>query len=149
MAARYVIRRVLVGVVVAGLGVAGYVVIGDVRGTGRASAGRTAQAQLDERVQQLVSAAAPVQVAIAARNTATGQTFDFGPAQGMIAASVSKLHVLEALLLAHEQSRTDLSDDEDQQATAMIENSDNDAGQALWNSLAPRPEWQRPIARCS
>ncbi len=46
----------------------------------------------------------------------------------MITASVSKLDVLEALLSLTSRAHTDLSADEDQLATAMIENSDNDVG---------------------
>lgn len=128
-------RRLLVAAVVIAVGVGAYVIVDSTRGSGSAGASRTAQADLTQRVQNAVGAVAPVQVAIAARNTATGQTFTFGPTSGMITASVSKLDVLEALLVTHEQAHTDLSADDDQLATAMIENSDNDSGQTLWNEV--------------
>jgi hypothetical protein len=72
---------------------------------------------------------------VSALDLSSGRRLDYGATSGMIDASVSKLDVLEALLLAHQDSHTPLDGEDDELATAMIEHSDNDAGQALWNGL--------------
>lgn len=74
-------------------------------------------------------------VSVAAIDLTSGRRFDYGATSGMIDASISKLDVLEALLLHHQQAHTPLTAEEDALATAMIERSDNRAGQALWDEL--------------
>ena len=75
------------------------------------------------------------EVAISVLDPSTGRTYDFGPTSGLTAASISKLDILEALLLSHERAHTTLSDGQDASANAMIKQSDNDAGQSLWDAL--------------
>jgi hypothetical protein len=78
-------------------------------------------------------------VSIAAVDLTSGRRFEYGARGGMIDASVSKLDVLEALLLHHQDARSPLTGEDEELATAMIEHSDNDAGQALWNELGYAP----------
>jgi hypothetical protein len=91
---------------------------------------------LTDRVEALTSQPASSDYAsVAAVDLTTGARFSYGATGGMPDASISKLDILEALLLAHESSHTTLSAETDELATAMIEHSDNDAGQSLWNGL--------------
>lgn len=76
-----------------------------------------------------------ITTSIAAFEPTSGDRLDFGQADGMIDASISKLNILECLLLTHEDAKTPIDADTDSVATSMIENSDNDAGQSLWDSL--------------
>jgi beta-lactamase class A len=77
----------------------------------------------------------PRDISVAAVDLSTGRHFDYGVRHGMIDASVSKLDVLEALLLHHQDTHTPLAGQDAELATAMIEHSDNEAGQLLWNEL--------------
>jgi len=52
----------------------------------------------------------------------------------MVAASVIKLDLLEALLYSSQQSGQPLSATDDSNAEAMIKNSDNAAGDRVWNA---------------
>lgn len=72
-------------------------------------------------------------VSVSAVDLISGQRFDYGATSGMVDASVSKLDVLEVLLLHHQQAHTPLTAEDDALATSMIEHSDNRAGQALWD----------------
>jgi len=74
-------------------------------------------------------------VSVAARNLSTGVSFNWGSTSGMTTASTVKLDVLETLLLQHQQSGTPLSSEEDAEAQAMIEQSDNDAADQLWADI--------------
>ena len=78
-------------------------------------------------------------VSVAAVELTSGRRFDYGATSGMIDASVSKLDVLEALLLHDQQAHTPLTTEDDALATAMIEHSDNGAGQTLWDGLGYAP----------
>ena len=74
-------------------------------------------------------------ISVAAIDLISGRRFDYGATSGMVDASVSKLDVLEVLLLHHQQAHTPLTAEDDLLATAMIERSDNRAGQTLWDEL--------------
>jgi hypothetical protein len=71
-------------------------------------------------------------VSVAALNTKTGAYFRYGATSGMRTGSVAKLFVLDALLAAHEREGTQLSEDEQELARPMIENSDNKAEYQLY-----------------
>jgi beta-lactamase class A len=129
---------ILAAVAVLVVAVASLVVIRPVSAS-RSSAANAWTARLTAQVQQLVTAAAPVQVAISAVDIGDGRTFDFGPTSGLVAASVSKLLILEALLMSREKAHAPLTEDQDALATAMIEHSDNDEGQTLWDELGAAP----------
>ena len=147
MVSRYVIRRGVVSVVAVGAVVLAGVAVNavassrhaDASARESASASEALRDDLTSQVQKIATASPGVQIAVSALDPSTGKEFDFGPTSGMVAASVSKLDILEALLLAHEQDHTALTDQEDQLASAMIEHSDNDEGQTLWNSLGSAP----------
>ena len=57
----------------------------------------------------------------------------------MVTASVVKLELLETLLLQHEQSRQPLSSYENSVATSMIENSNNDSAEDVFEDVGDRP----------
>jgi hypothetical protein len=72
---------------------------------------------------------------VAARNLDTGTRFTFGSSGGQITASVVKVDILETLMLQLQASDKDLTDDEDTEATNMIEDSDDGAADDLWNDI--------------
>jgi Beta-lactamase enzyme family len=74
-------------------------------------------------------------VSVSATNLTTGATFSWGAGSGMVTASVVKLDTLETLLLQHQTSGQPLSSEEQDEATEMIENSDNDAADSLWDDV--------------
>jgi beta-lactamase class A len=78
-------------------------------------------------------------VSVSATNLTTGATFSWGATSGMVTASVIKLDTLETMLLQHQQAGTALSSYEQSEATLMIENSDNDAADALWADVGSDP----------
>ncbi|MCE0763266.1 class A beta-lactamase-related serine hydrolase [Pseudonocardia kujensis] len=77
----------------------------------------------------------PGSVSVAGLNLDTGTRVRYDAAAQVVTASVIKLDILEALLLAHQDDGTVLAGPELGQATAMIVNSDNDAATALWNAV--------------
>jgi hypothetical protein len=81
----------------------------------------------------------PRDASVAALDLTSGRRFDYGAMRGMIDASVSKLDILEVLLLHHQDAHTPVDGADDQLATAMIEHSDNAAGQTLWDELGYAP----------
>ena len=78
-------------------------------------------------------------VSVAAVDMSSGRHFRYGATHGMVDASVSKLDILEALLLHHQHDNTTVDGEDDLLAAAMIEHSDNGAGQTLWNELGYAP----------
>ena len=74
-------------------------------------------------------------VSIAALDTVTGQSMQYGSSSGMVAASAVKAEILVATLLDHQDAGTSLSDADDLRATQMIESSDNDAASALFDEV--------------
>ena len=74
-------------------------------------------------------------ISVAEVNISTGASYHYGPSTGMWTASVYKLFVLETLLV---QNGGPLSGVEAEQATTMIENSDNVAGYALFEAAGGR-----------
>jgi hypothetical protein len=97
-----------------------------------------AVAATDRRVRTLTAQVAPGGVSVAALNTATGARYRYGATDGMLTGSVVKLDILETLLLQHQDRGTQLSDDEADTARTMIENSDNDAAEALYYAIGGR-----------
>ena len=76
-------------------------------------------------------------ISVAALNLSTGASYHWGATGGMDTGSIVKLYILETLLLQTQDSGG-LSDDEQQNATTMIENSDNDAAEALFDDIGGR-----------
>ncbi|MBV9592727.1 MAG: serine hydrolase [Actinobacteria bacterium] len=95
----------------------------------------TPKATVDAEIASLTSSLGPSGVSVAALNTVTGASYSYGATGGMNTGSVVKLDILETLLLEHQQAGQPLTDDEDANAMSMIENSDNDAAEALWEDV--------------
>ncbi|MEP6599909.1 MAG: serine hydrolase [Actinomycetota bacterium] len=95
----------------------------------------------------LIQGRADDAVSVAALNTVTGASFSAGAASGMTEGSLMKLDLLETLLLQHQDAGTWLDDDETSAATAMIVNSDNDAGTFLYWRIGRAPALQAANAR--
>lgn len=93
-----------------------------------------AQTQLSSTLADLLSNEA-TDYSIAASDPMTGVTYSYGSTGGMYTASIVKGEILAALLLQHQDAGTDLTPEQLSQATAMIEQSDNDAASALWNDI--------------
>jgi hypothetical protein len=77
-------------------------------------------------------------LSVAAYNTSTGTTYSAGATSGMITASVIKLELLETMLLQHENSHTALTSYENSIATTMIENSNNDSAEDVFEDDGDR-----------
>lgn len=86
-------------------------------------------------------------VSVAALNMKTGARFSFGAAGGMRTGSVAKLLLLEAVLLQHQEAGTQLSEDELELATSMIENSDNQAEYSLYLDAGGRDALAAAVPR--
>jgi hypothetical protein len=74
-------------------------------------------------------------VSIKAVDLHDGVTWAYGASGGMRTGSIVKLIILETLLLQHQKAHTTLSSAQRALATRMIENSDNSAASALWNTI--------------
>lgn len=91
-------------------------------------------------VQQLLSAAvAPLvtaddgHVSVAVDDLSTGQTASYGGTEEYHTASIVKVDILSTLLYQAQQEDRQLSETEQELATTMIENSDNDAASDLYD----------------
>ena len=87
------------------------------------------------QVSALVAGLGAGGASVAAVNLGTGATFSYGASSGMTMGSVAKVDILETLLLQRASTHTMLSANEVSLATTMIENSDNNAADALWADL--------------
>ncbi len=90
------------------------------------------RAAVDAAVRKLSAQLPAGGVSVSALDTQTGAHYRYGATSGMRTGSVYKLFVLEALLLQHQDEGTQLTDDEVELATPMIENSDNKAAYQLF-----------------
>ena len=105
-----------------------------------ASASAAALAAYNAKVNTLTSLAAGSSVgaiSVAAINLSTGASFQWGATGGMDTGSIVKLYILETLLL-QKQNSGGLSESEQATATTMIENSDNDAAETLFEDIGGR-----------
>jgi hypothetical protein len=98
-----------------------------------ASGGAAAMPSLTDQIRAQTPSGVAVQVSII--DLEDGAQFSDDSHAGAIEASISKLDILEMLLLQAADSQTALDGDTSGLASSMIEQSDNDAGQTLWNSL--------------
>jgi beta-lactamase class A len=89
----------------------------------------------------LAKALAPVlrhrtgRIAVGVTDLSTGVTVTYHARQSFHTASIVKAGILATLLLQLQRQRTVPSVDEQDLATAMIEDSDNNAASALWNTI--------------
>ncbi|MCW2648631.1 MAG: lppW [Pseudonocardiales bacterium] len=112
--------------------------------TSSPAAPRTSPADADDLADfestRIVGSLPTGSVAIAATNPDTGQSYTFGATGGMVTASIVKLDLLEVLLLQHQRAGTPLDANEDAEAVAMIENSDNSAAESIFLGICGRDE---------
>ena len=106
----------------------------------------------------------PGRLAVGIIDQTTGRTAVYHGTWPFDTASIIKADILAVLLIQHQQIGTALSPDERRLATAMIEDSDNNAATALWDAVEggmgmegrqrrPRPAphvagRQRHLGRC-
>ena len=74
-------------------------------------------------------------VAVAVSDPGEGLTATYHPDRRFDTASIVKADILAVLLIQHRQTGTPLSEGEQELATQMIEDSDNDAATALWDAV--------------
>jgi hypothetical protein len=112
--------------------------------TSSPAAPRTSPADADDLADsestRIVGSLPTGSVAVAATNLDTGQSYTFGATGGMVTASIVKLDLLEVLLLQHQRAGTPLDANEDAEAVAMIENSDNSAAESIFLGIGGRDE---------
>jgi beta-lactamase class A len=73
---------------------------------------------------------------VAITDLSTGRSLAYGGGgHGFATASIVKMDILATLLLQAQDQGTTLTDDQEQLATTMIENSDNDSATALWDEI--------------
>lgn len=102
--------------------------------TARAAAATAATAA----VTALAAGKDPSSISVAACNMATGASYSWGATSGMLTGSIVKLWILETLLLQDQDNGTSISAAEQGTATLMIENSDNDAAEDLFEDIGDR-----------
>jgi Beta-lactamase enzyme family len=93
----------------------------------------------------LTAALAPVRrsqtgsLAVGVTDLSTGLTASYHPHELFHTASIVKADILATLQLQLQRQHAGLSPAEQQLATAMIEESDNDAASALWDTIGAAP----------
>lgn len=87
------------------------------------------------QMSALAAGLPPGSVSVAARNLVTGATLIFGSSGGQPMASVAKVDILETLMLQEQTSGGGLTRNQDTDATAMIEDSDDGAADDLWSDI--------------
>jgi hypothetical protein len=92
----------------------------------------SAAAGTDSAITALIDQAPSGGASVSALNLATGKSVTLGASSGMLEASISKIALLEILLLEHEDEHTTLSSYEDSELHQMIENSSNDAANEVF-----------------
>jgi hypothetical protein len=81
-------------------------------------------------------------IAAGVADPADGITAAYHAGRAFDTASIVKADILAVLLLQHQQTGTALSEDEQQLSTEMIEDSDNNAASALWDTVGGAPGMQ-------
>jgi len=86
----------------------------------------------DNSLASLIAQAPAGGVSVSAVNLATGKHITMGASRGMLEASVSKIALLEILLLERQDAGQLLSSHEDDELTEMIEHSSNAAADEVF-----------------
>ena len=86
----------------------------------------------DNSLSDLIGDAPSGGVSVSAVNLATGKHLSAGATHGMLEASVSKIALLEILLLERQDAGKLLTPNEDAQLTQMIEHSSNEAADEVF-----------------
>jgi beta-lactamase class A len=84
---------------------------------------------------RLVEHLPPGSISVAARNLQTGAGFRYGSNGGHTSASIFKVNILGALMLKHQASGAQLSENESHNASVMIVTSDNDSATHLFQDV--------------
>ena len=115
------------------------------RGTDRRATPLSPSARASDRDARLAAVLTPVlrahagTLAVGVVDPAAGITVTYHGRRSFDTASIVKADILAVLLLRHQRSDTDLSEDEKELAAKMIEESDNDAASALWDVIQRAP----------
>ena len=110
-----------------------------------APAGTAIRARACPAHAALTAALAPVlrsqtgYLAVGVTDLSSGVTASYHPHELFHTASIVKADILATLLLQAQRQHAGLSLAEQQLATAMIEESDNDAASALWDTIGAAP----------
>jgi beta-lactamase class A len=99
-----------------------------------AAGAASARAAVDPetRFERLVDRAGPGATSVAVLDERTGRTLARGATHGMRCASIVKVLILEAVLLVDQRHSVEPDASQRALATSMIEHSDNDAADALY-----------------
>jgi len=89
----------------------------------------------------------PVSITAAVVNTRTGESFVYRPGTRAITASIMKVDILETLLAETQAGDRDLTEEERELSHRMIDESDNDAAEDLWELVGGAPAVARYNAR--
>ncbi|MFE3505777.1 serine hydrolase [Kitasatospora sp. NPDC059160] len=95
-----------------------------------------APAPVADEALRSAAARADGALSVSVTDLTTGQSLTYGaPGHGFATASIVKVDILATLLLQSQDGGTALTAAQQDLATAMIENSDNDSATALWNGI--------------
>jgi hypothetical protein len=98
----------------------------------------TASATASAAVARLTAGLPAGGVSVSELNLTTGASYQYGASAGMNTGSIVKLDILETLLLQDQDSGTVLSSSQVATATTMIENSNNDSAETLFEEIGGR-----------
>jgi hypothetical protein len=101
--------------------------------TPRATPTHTVSSAATATLAALIAQAPAGGASVSAYNTVTGKQVTLGAAKGMLEASVSKIALLEILLLERQEQGKLLTSNEDSELTDMIEHSSNDAANDVFD----------------
>ena len=93
----------------------------------------TASSAATSALAALIAQAPAGGASVSVYNTVTGKQVTLGASKGMLEASVSKVALLEILLLERQEQGRLLSSDEDDELTEMIEHSSNEAADDVFD----------------
>ncbi|MCC3271205.1 class A beta-lactamase-related serine hydrolase [Arthrobacter zhangbolii] len=91
----------------------------------------------------LLAAGTDAEFSVAVRDNASGESWQYNAQQRYLEASLVKVPILLTLIRQATAEGRDLTAEEVNLATLMIEYSDNEATSALYDGLGGRPELQR------
>lgn len=94
-----------------------------------------ASAAAGARIERIEAGRRSRSISIAALNMDTGAQYSSGSTGGMRSGSIVKLWILETLFMQKQAADSSLSASERATATRMIENSDNDAADTLYQEV--------------
>jgi hypothetical protein len=92
-------------------------------------------ATVSARIRRLLARRAGTATSVAALDLTNGRGYRYPASRPVRIAGVVQLDLLEALLLRRQQAKQQLTAADTATATAMIEHSDSDAADALWDQL--------------